>query len=246
MYASYGTSKRPPSGDNFALAAATAANINSPAFAPSTAESVELGTKWDLLDNKLAVTGALFRTISKNEVVRNFGNEISQTGKRRVQGVELGVVGNLTEAWQVSAGYTFQDAKVVEGTITTDGLLTQNGAAISFSPKNSVTTWTSYRLPLAMGPLTGPLTLGGGLRYIDSQARTINNNLGSVTSGIVKVEDYVVVDAIARYDVTANLGIQANIYNLLDERYVGAVNNSGARYQPGTPRSYLLSLNFTY
>lgn len=55
-----------------------------------------------------------------------------------------------------------------------------------------------------------------------------------------------VVDAIVSYDVTPNLGIQANIYNILDERYVGSVNNSGQRYQPGTPRSFLLSMNFKY
>ncbi|WP_022977401.1 catecholate siderophore receptor Fiu [Nevskia ramosa] len=245
VYASYGTSKRPPSGDNFALSATTT-NINSTALAPSKADSVEVGTKWDLLDNKLAVTGALFRTESKNDIARQSGNEIVQYGKRRIQGVELGVVGNLTEAWQLSAGYTFQDAKVSEGTIATDGTSTQSGAAVNFSPKNSITTWTSYKLPLAFGPITGPLTIGGGLRYIDSQARTINNNLGSVTTGVVKVEDYFVVDAVVSYEVTANLGLQANIYNLLDEDYVGAVNNNGQRYQPSIPRSFLLALNFTY
>ncbi|MBA4285862.1 MAG: TonB-dependent siderophore receptor [Xanthomonadaceae bacterium] len=245
VYASFGTSKRPPSGDNFALSATTT-NINSPALSPSKADSVEVGTKWDLLDSKLAATAALFRTVSKNELARQLGNEIVQYGERRIQGVELGLVGNITEAWQVSAGYTFQDAEVTEGTIATDGTSTQSGAAINFSPKHSVTTWTSYRLPLAIGPLTGPLTIGGGLRYIDSQARTVNNNLGAVTTGIVKVEDYVVVDAIASYDVTPNLGLQANVYNVLDERYVAAVNNSGQRYRPGTPRSFLLSLNFKY
>ena len=245
VYASYGTSKRPPSGDNFALSATTT-NINSTALSPSSADSVEVGTKWDLLDNKLAATAALFRTESKNELARQLGNEIVQYGKRRIQGVELGLVGNVSEALQVSAGYTYQEAKVTEGTIATDGTTTQSGAAIQFSPKHSVTTWASYKLPLAIGPLTGPLTLGGGLRYIATQARTVNNNLGAVTTGIVTVEDYVVVDAIASYDVTPNLGIQANIYNILDERYVGSVNNSGQRYQPGTPRSFLLSMNFKY
>ena len=245
VYASYGTSKRPPSGDNFALSA-TATNINSTALSPSKADSVEVGSKWDLLDNKVAVTGALFRTESKNDIARQSGNEIVQYGKRRIQGVELGVVGNLTEAWQVSAGYTFQDAKVSEGTIATDGTSTQSGAAVNFSPKNSITTWTSYKLPLAFGSITGPLTIGGGLRYIDSQARTINNNLGGVTTGVVKVEDYVVVDAVVSYDVTKNIGLQANIYNLLDESYIGAVNNSGQRYQPSIPRSFLLALNVKY
>lgn len=246
VYASYGTSKRPPSGDNFALSA-SATNINSAALAPSKADSVEVGTKWDLLDNKLAATAALFRTESKNDLARQSGNEIVQYGERRIQGVELGLVGNITEAWQVSVGYTFQDAKVTSGTIVTDGVpSTQTGAAIQFSPKNSITTWTSYKLPLAFGPITGPLTIGGGLRYVDSQARQINNNFATITSGIATIEDYIVVDAVVSYDVTANVGLQANIYNLLDERYISAVNNGGGRYQPSIPRSFLLALNIKY
>ena len=177
---------------------------------------------------------------------RQVDDSIVQYGKRRVQGAELGLVGNLSEAWQVSAGYTFQDTEVSQGAIATDGTSTQSGAPINFSPKHSVTLWSSYRTPLAIGPLRGPLTLGGGLRYLSSQARTVSNNPDSITTGIVTVDDYVVVDAVAGYEFTPMLGLQANVYNLLDERYVASVNNSGQRYSPGIPRSFLVSLNLKY
>ncbi len=246
VYAAYGTSRRPPGGDNFQLSATTT-NINSPALNPAEAENIELGTKWDLLESRLGVTGALFRTTAKNDLVRQADDSIVQYGKRRVEGLEVSVIGNITQTWLVSLGYTHQKSKVSQGTLATDGTSTQSGAAINFSPKNSLALWSSYEIPLAIGNLlTGPLTIGGGLRYVDSQARTVNNNLGAITTGIVTIEDYLVADAMASYAFTSNIGLQANVYNILDERYVGSVNNSGQRYQPGTPRSYLLTLNVKY
>ncbi len=247
VYAAYGTSQRPPGGDNFTLSANTVANINGPTLEPSEADSVEVGSKWDLLDGRFAANAALFRTVSRNDLARQVDDSIVQYGKRRVQGVELGLVGNLTANWQLSAGYTHQNTKVAEGVIATDGTSTQSGAPINFSPKDSVTVWSSYKLPVALGAyLNGPLTLGGGVRYLSSQSRTVNNNPDSITTGIVTVDDYVVVDAVAGYDFTPKVGLQANVYNLLDERYVASVNNSGQRYSPGIPRSYLLTLNVRY
>lgn len=247
IYAAYGTSQRPPGGDNFTLSANTVANINGPTLEPSEADSVEVGTKWDLLDGRFAANAALFRTVSRNDLARQVDDSIVQYGKRRVQGVELGLVGNVTANWQLSAGYTHQNTKVAEGVIATDGTSTQSGAPINFSPKDSVTVWSSYKLPVALGAyLNGPLTVGGGVRYLSSQSRTVNNNPNSITTGIVTVDDYVVVDAVAGYDFTPKVGLQANVYNLLDERYVASVNNSGQRYSPGIPRSYLLTLNVRY
>jgi catecholate siderophore receptor len=48
------------------------------------------------------------------------------------------------------------------------------------------------------------------------------------------------------YRVNKHLTFQLNGYNLADEEYIGSLNNSGARYIPGTPRSALLSVNFTF
>ncbi len=246
LYAAYGVSMRPPGGDNFTLSATTT-NINSPALDPSEADSVEVGTKWDLLDGRLAANAALFRTVSINDLARQVDDSIVQYGERRVQGVELGLVGNITAAWQLSAGYTYQKTKVSEGVIATDGTSTQSGAPINFSPENSVTVWSSYKVPVALGTyLNGPLTLGGGIRYLSSQARTVSNNPNTITTGIVSVDDYVVVDAVLGYEFTPKIGVQANIYNLLDERYVASVNNSGQRYSPGVPRSFLATLNIRY
>ena len=53
-------------------------------------------------------------------------------------------------------------------------------------------------------------------------------------------------DAMASYPVNRNFDLQLNVYNLFDKNYVAAINKSGYRYTPGTPRSAMLSANFRF
>ncbi|MBX5461306.1 MAG: catecholate siderophore receptor Fiu [Steroidobacteraceae bacterium] len=238
VYVAFANSIKPPGADNFALNA-TATNVNNPNLDPQKATHVELGTKWDLLDRRLAVTGALFRSRNKNDLARTDPSNpdaVIQYGEREVEGLELGVVGQITPAWQISAGLTRQNTEVLEGRVSADGSpSTQTGANINFSPKFSATLWTSYRLPYR-------ITVGGGVRHQSTQARSVSNVPAS--TGVFEVPSYTVVDLFAAYDVTDNVGLQLNAYNVGDEDYVAAINNSGERYLPGIPRSWLLTVNF--
>jgi catecholate siderophore receptor len=58
--------------------------------------------------------------------------------------------------------------------------------------------------------------------------------------------DYWVIDAMLGYDINEKVSLQFNAYNLTDEFYVATLNNSGARYSPGQPRSALLTVNFEF
>jgi catecholate siderophore receptor len=49
------------------------------------------------------------------------------------------------------------------------------------------------------------------------------------------------VDGLVEYAVNAHLSLRLNLYNLTDERYIRNVNNNGGRYNPGQPRSAMLS-----
>lgn len=236
VYVAYADSLKPPGSDNFTLSTATTGNaaLNNPNLDPQKATNIELGAKWELLDGRLFTTAALFRSKNKNDLVRTDPgdpNAIDQYGEKTVEGLELGAVGKLTDAWQISAGLTRQNTEVEEGTDT------QQGAAINFSPKLTATLWTTYVLPFGV-------TVGGGARYVDTQARQINNT--PVPGGVFEVPDYTVVDLFASYNVTQNVGLQLNAYNVADKFYVAMINNSGQRYSAGTPRSYLLSVNFKF
>ena len=232
VYGLVASSKSPPGGTNFTLSAAanSAANVN---YDPQETTSYELGTKWDLLKQKLSLSAALYRTDVKNEVEVDPTNAavFYQNGKKRVQGIELGVTGEITRGWLISAGYTRMNTKVESGRV-----VTANGEnQLSYTPKQAFTSWTSYTLPFG-------LQIGGGARFTDKLLRG--------TDGAVGTPAYVnsswVFDAMAAYPINKNFDLRLNVYNLADKEYVAQINKSGYRYTPGSPRAASLTANVKF
>lgn len=233
IYASVATSAKPP-GSDFALSA-TATNANNPNLDPQKATTFEVGTKWELMDRKLLVTAAAFRTENKNELASAdpVTGEVTQFGKTRVQGVELSATGQITPAWAVIGGIAYTNAKILEGSTTS------TGAAIRYSPKVTATLWTTYKLPMG-------LTFGGGVRYVDTQARSTSNAAITPTSFFPEIPAYTVFDAMVAYQINRNVSLQLNVYNLTDKFYIARLNNAGNRFTLGTPRSFLLTANIKF
>jgi catecholate siderophore receptor len=235
IYLSHANSKQPPGGANFTLAPPGSGNsVNRTDLEPTEGENLELGAKWEFRDGALAVTGAIFDSSNKNELVQDAVNTgvYTQIGEREVKGIELGIVGKLSDDWDLSAGIAKMDTEIIQGTAT------QVGAQINWSPELTFTSWTTYRLPYG-------LTIGGGARYVDTVARAVNNAV-LATTNVPTAPEYWVVDAMIGYQVNDKISLQLNGYNLLDEEYLGQLNNGGTRYIPGTPLSALLTLNFTF
>jgi catecholate siderophore receptor len=231
IYGSFSTSQQPPGGSNFSLNA-TATNINNPNLDPQKATNLEFGTKWDLLDNRLAVTGAIYRSENKNEIAATgtLPGEVIQLGKKTVNGIELGLVGEITKAWSVSAGIAKMNTKLAQSNTAAQG------ATLQWSPDLSFTSWTTYRLGHG-------ITLGGGARYMSSVARQTTN---TPAANMPEMPSYWVFDAMASYEVSKNVSLQLNVYNLADKFYLATINNNGNRYTPGAPRSALVTANFKF
>lgn len=249
IYASYATSQLPPGGANFALNTTNAANnINNPNLDPQEGTNAELGTKWNVLDNKLFLTAALFRSTNENEIATNPDGSSVAVGEKKVEGLELGVVGSLTDQWQISAGIAFMDNEITRGNRTIDDPNTptneasgnNEGGVIQWSPETTFTLWTSYTFDSG-------LLVGGGARYIDTMvsSSTVNPTAQS-TRSMLEFGDYWVFDAMASYPINQNVTLQLNILNLADEDYVATVNNGGSRYYPGAPLSARLGVNFAF
>lgn len=232
VYALVGSSQSPPGGTSFSLSTA-ANNAANPKFDPQKTTNYELGTKWDLLDQKLSLSAAAFRTEVKNEIETDPTNSalIYQNGKKRVQGIELGVVGAITKDWQVSAGYTRQSTSVETGRVIT----ASGDNQLTYTPKQAFTAWTTYTLPFG-------LQVGGGARFSDKLARGTDGAIGTPKYA----DSYWVFDAMAAYPINKHVDLRLNVYNLGDKEYVQAINKSGYRYTPGTPRSASLTANFKF
>ena len=101
-----------------------------------------------------------------------------------------------------------------------------NGKRLALAPEFSGSLWTTVRLP-------HDVRVGGGLRYTD--AVFIN------TANTTAMPQYTVADALVEAPVGPHLTLRLNIYNLTDRVYVRSINNNAGRYNPGTPRAFLLT-----
>lgn len=236
IYFAYSNALTPPGGDTFALSSVDD-NINNPNFDPQEATNIEVGTKWDLLDARLALTAAVYRTDNKNQLVADTTNqEFTQYGKRRVQGVELGAVGKITDQWELIAGLAWSDNEQIEGETNSNNA---TGATARWAPEYSANLWTTYTLGKWMGGL--------GVNFVDEQKRVVNPATNvSTAEGVPSIPGYTVFDGMLYYALSNRIGLQLNVYNLFDRFYVSSLNNGGSRLRVGAPRYALLTANFKF
>ena len=237
IYASYATSSNPVGVDGGDGSEGITAAINN--LKPEEVRTMELGTKWDVLNDKLNLTAAIFRTEKTNTRATGDDGTTSNIGETRVDGIELGVNGNITDKWAVSAGYTYLDSEMIDGGFVNTAATGQpavyapnpsNGNQVQNVAKNSATLWTTYAV-------TPALTLGAGAVAMDKVYGNATNTK--------YVPGYVRYDAMARYNVNENVDLQLNLNNLSDERYfTKAYSSHYATEAEG--RSAVLAVNFKY
>ena len=222
-YVAYGTSVTPPGNANFTLSTQPN-NQNNPNVDPQESTNFEVGTKWDLGNGRLSLNGAAFRTKNSNVIFTVDATAVppifNQDDGQLVKGVTLGAMGRITDRWEVLANLGFLDSEQqTQNSVN-------NGRQLTLTPKWSSSLWTTYRFPIG-------LSVGGGIRHTDKVWINAANTIRS--------PGYHLVDTLAEYAVNSHLSLRLNIYNLTDEVYIRNVNNNGGRYNPGHPRSALLT-----
>ena len=217
IYVMRGTSFNPSA--EFLTINALAANVD-----PEKNETTEVGVKVDVLNNRLSLTGAVFRTDKTNARVPDPIDPTNRVnvldGLVRVEGIELGAIGRITDQWQVFAGYTHLNSEIVKTTVPAN-----LGKQLLNTPNNAFSLWTTY-------DVTGQWTVGGGAYFVDEVFGNITNT--------TQVPSYWRFDAMTSYKITTNITAQLNIYNITNEYYFATVYNNWA--VPGAGRSAALTV----
>lgn len=155
------------------------------------------------------------------------GSDQVNAGKQRVDGVELGISGSITDAWTVFAGYTYLDSELLKPAPSD---LASTGNQFPNTPRQAATLWTSY----AVSPR---LKIGGGAFY---QSRVYGN-----TANTKWVPSFTRYDAMASYVVNRSLSVQLNVQNLFDKSYFDkAFTTHYASLAPGRSATITLNLRF--
>jgi catecholate siderophore receptor len=227
IYFGYGTSFN-PSVDAASTGAAlsTASNAaNNPNLDPEETRNIEVGTKWDAMGGRLALNGAFFRTEKVNARTRNANNDpFILSGRQRVEGVELGVSGNITDRWSALLGYAFMDSEIVASANADE-----EGSYLTLTPKSTFSLWTTYALPWKV-------TAGGGVQFMDVVFRNTTNT--------TSVPSYWLFNSLVSYAVNENLTLRLNGQNLGNKEYVDRVG--GGHYIPGPRRQVLLNADIGF
>ncbi len=212
-------------------------NANAGDYSPGKALTWELGTKWDLLDNRLSVTGAVFQVVRSNPSdTDDLGNPIQRAGKERVRGLELGLAGNITPKWSAYAGFTVLRGKIVEN----EADPTQVGGKLKNVPNMTFNLWTSYAI-------TSQWDVGAGVQYVGKRRFTAGNTIsgkGGHTADVY-MPSYWVANATVGYQINKNFGLRLNANNLFNKFYYQQGSASSDGFQlfgvPGAGRTIVLN-----
>jgi len=256
VYFDYGTSFNPAAESLSLSLALSAADLKS-----EENETYEGGAKWNFLNERLLVEGAVFRTEKDNaretsatnsQVTVNAGNQV-------VKGAQMSVVGRLPEGMDIVAGYAYLNSAV----IVSPNYPTSVGYPLANVPKQTFNLFVTHRLPLRLnagvgGNYVGSRTASSTVPFVPTSfgpAQTFP--VGTAPCGVTavtcypvlatalkQVPGYWVFNAMLRRPVTDRLELQANVYNVLNRYYIDLPHPS--HLIPGAGASALIGVNFKF
>ena len=225
LYASYGVTYLPRSGEQLGSLAFNSQSLDAEEF-----ENTEIGAKWEIRPG-LAAEAAAFRLNRSNATVAAPTLEdptrliLLAGDSQRVDGVEVSLAGNLTDKWQVIGSYAWLDARTVRTIGTTPA-----GRVLPQPPETSVGLWNRYDFTDRWG-----VALGASYR---------SESFASI-SNAVTLKSYARYDGAVYYKFDERFSAQLNVENLFDKIYYPSAH-SDSNISPGAPRAAYVTLNFKF
>lgn len=189
---------------------------------PTKGVNFEAGMKMQWLEDNLLTTFAIFTAEQDN--LANYAG-VNASGAFYYKGInieskgfEFELVGHITDSLNVIFGYTTLDLEDDEGE-----------EANEWIPRNTANFSLDYTFPEMPDFIFG---LGG--RW---QSKIKN------TTFAIEQDSYLLLNAFARWDITDQLNVQANINNLTDEKYINSLYNVGYY---GAPVNGNVSLTYSF
>lgn len=200
--------------------------------APESSTSLELGVKADLFDDRFLITAALFQ-LNKSDVYESAGDSYSaggslNTGENEVRGLEVGLVGNLSNKLSGQVGLTVMESEV---TASTDPAII--GRRLSNFSNTQASGQLRYQFSEAVA-IGGTATYKGEM--YTGQPDTAAGFSDTFDIYTYEIPAYWTFDAFASYQINSNFGLRLNATNLTNEDYYLAGYRSGHFLYKGDER----------
>jgi len=266
VYAAYATSSNPvgaefdgTSAQYGGLAPSLNGNPNQ-IFGPEKNKAIEVGTKWELFDRHLLLTAALFQTEKGNARESRNVTAATQTAScpfpagtaagttvscisagaaYRIQGIDLGVGGKITDKWSVFGGLVLMHSEVTKSLVSPANttLFTSNvGLPLANVAHQSFSLLTKYQL-------TDIWELGGQAVY---RSKMYGGTFLAANQG-TSIPDYWRFDVFAEAKIDQNWTAKLFVNNITNKLYYDALYQSAAPFvfvAPGRSASLVLSARF--
>lgn len=207
---------------------------------PIRGKLYELGTKWELFEQQLFVSAAVFEITQENSTIDvGVGNDLyikTQAGERQHRGAELAMQGYLTQQFSLSGSATYLDAKYTKDE-------NYQGNRPADVPEFSASLWSRYEF-------VNNVDLNVGAIYVGSRFGDAANTF--------KKDAYTRIDLgishTYKYDKDLDIVTRFNIENLFDTAYLGGggstegdyANNGAQNVVIGEERNFMASIQVRY
>lgn len=169
----------------------------------------EVGTKWELFDDSLLLTAAVFDITLENITISeklptpigDYTDITTQGGEQKHRGFEMGAQGKIGDSWFVTSSMMYLDAEYQTGDA-------REGKTPIDAPEWSANIWTRYEV-------TDNFAMNFGAIYVGERFANLDNTISK--------DGYVRFDIGAAYTMDImgkDVSIRANVRNLFDTEYL--------------------------
>ena len=207
---------------------------------PESSKNIELGTKWNIFDEQLLLTAAVFQ-ITKSDVMEGDAGYAAigtfNTGESRVKGIEFGATGAVTGKLTVQAGITIMDAEVLESATAI-----YVGKTLSNFAEETAVLQLKYQF-------TDNFSFGAAAKYESEKFAGQPDTAASFNAAgqySQPVPSYTVYDLFSTYEFNEDLEVRLNVGNVTDEDYYLAAYRSGSFLYMGDARNVRVTLTYDF
>ncbi|HGY9595634.1 TPA: TonB-dependent siderophore receptor [Vibrio campbellii] len=205
--------------------------------------SYEVGTKWELFDDRLYVTGALFDITLENIALDvedgvNAGGDVmykkTQDGEQVHRGAEILAQGFVTEELSLTASAMYLDAEITESA-------DYKGNRPADVPEFSASVWSSYKVQNNTNVNLG--LIYEGERYGDAANTFKKDGYARIDMGVSYTH---------KYDENLDIVTRFNVENLFDTDYLAGGGSTNSKQDGasgvviGEGRNYMATIQFKY
>lgn len=222
FYASYSMAYQPRAGEQLASLSASNAALD-----PETFRNREVGAKWDIRP-QLQASLAVYRLDRGNVAIPDPADATRTilVDGQTTEGVEIGIAGRITDAWQLMGGYAYQDGQIT----TTQSATAVAGNRLAQLPRHSASLWNRYDFNDAFGVGLGVIHRGAIFASVDDA---------------VTLPAFTRFDAALYWTLNQAMQLQLNVENIGNKRYWASAHSNN-NISPGAPRSAWVTLNYRY